>query len=384
MTTNGTVDTAVAGSYAIRYTATDDHGHFATATRTVTVLPFPPAVATLPAGGVNATFATLNGTVDPGGGPTKVWFEYGVTRDLSLRGIVSNPGFESDNWSVPPGYAGGNGGVIDGWTFSDPTRVGLNPAGGSPFADNGAVPEGDRVAFIQSAGSRNTLATTLANLTVGGVYTVRFRANCRGGYPAPNPTWSVNGGPFVPFAASPAVGGNNAYYTNSGTFTATDTTAALVLANDTPSDTTVLLDAFAIDGSSDAAGVGAGSGREPVSIRLGGLQPNTRYYCRITASNASGEATGQIVDFVTAAVDRAVDFRTVGGFVATGGGLRLGFTNVTGLQFTVLSTANLSAPVANWTAVGTMSESPAGSGLYGFTNAPVPGRASRYYRVRSP
>ena len=58
---------------------------------------------------------------------------------------------------------GGDGGafgagLLTGWTASDPNRIGQNPAGGlNIFADNGAVPNGTRVAFIQSNGSTSTL-----------------------------------------------------------------------------------------------------------------------------------------------------------------------------------------------------------------------------------
>lgn len=47
--------------------------------------------------------------------------------------------------------------------------MGLNPASGNPFADNGAVPNGNNVAFLQGTAS---LATTISGLVSGQTYTV--------------------------------------------------------------------------------------------------------------------------------------------------------------------------------------------------------------------
>ena len=165
---------------------------------------------------------------------------------------IPNPNFNANGFfSVLPGYASGNGGVITGWTLSDASYIGLNPVFhistfSSPFADNGAIPVGPNVAFIQSANNTNTLSTTITGLTVGQSYVVNFRANCRAATGAPNPTWSLNGGGFTAFTAAPAVGGSNPYYTNAGYFTASATTAALALRNNTTVDSSVLLDGFSI------------------------------------------------------------------------------------------------------------------------------------------
>ena len=162
---------------------------------------------------------------------------------------IPNPSFEFDHYSVSPGYASLNGGHITGWVISDPTRIGLNLGGTNTpglFADNGAIPEGTNVAFIQSNGTTNSLSTTISGLLPGALYQVTFRANSRSAYSVPGSRWSLNGGAFVPFTCSPSVGGANPYYTNSGNFTATNITAALVLQNwvTNTQDGTVLLDNF--------------------------------------------------------------------------------------------------------------------------------------------
>ena len=74
----------------------------------------------------------------------------------------------------------------------------------------------------------------------------------------------------MPLTASPAVGGSNAYYTNSGTFTATNATAALVLANNHTNATkqsVLLLDAFTIsNGSSSTDSTNLGAGTAVLSV----------------------------------------------------------------------------------------------------------------------
>ena len=130
-----------------------------------------------------------------------------LTSRLAAQSIP-NPSFESDAYANWPGYAAGNGGAITGWTFSNPERVGLNPAGGSsPFGDNGTLPEGLQSAFLQSAAGGADLSTTISGLTPGTTYRLRFRANARAEQ-QPLLAVQVNGTP-VPLSvnfASPGAG----------------------------------------------------------------------------------------------------------------------------------------------------------------------------------
>jgi hypothetical protein len=161
--------------------------------------------------------------------------------------------------------------TITGWTASPAHRVGLNPSGGSPFADNGVIPNGTKVAFVQSTGSGSTLATTITGLTPGAPYRVSFRANSRSQVVAPNPSWSVNGSEFIPFTASPIVGGANPYYTNTVLFTATGPTASLIISNQTVGDSTVLVDDFSISGLPTMV-VSNNANSGPGSFRSGALR----------------------------------------------------------------------------------------------------------------
>jgi sugar lactone lactonase YvrE len=62
--------------------------------------------------------------------------------------------------------------------------------------------------------------------------------------------------------------------------------------------------------------------------------------------------------------------------------LQFAFTNTPGASFTVVSTANLSLPFTNWTAVGASTEiSP---GQFQFTSQPTTNDPQRFYGVRSP
>ncbi len=156
---------------------------------------------------------------------------------------IPNPSFEANTFSVAPGYIAYNT-PITGWSGTPMDRVGLTS--GPPFADNGAIPQGAKVAFVQSDGRLTTLWTTITGLTPGKTYTVSFRANMRRVTAAPSAGCSLNGGPYVNFTASPPVGGTAPYYKITGSFKATAPTAPLVLSNQTSIDSTLLVDDFSI------------------------------------------------------------------------------------------------------------------------------------------
>lgn len=179
---------------------------------------------------------------------------------LPLTGqTITNAGFEENAFTVFPGYASGNGGVINGWTLSPDTRVGLNPAGSSPFANNGAIPGGVNVAFLQ-AGTTGvaSMSTAVSGLTVGQKYNFSFRVNARSAatqnYPALVISTDGNG---------PAVGAEisrvstavdaTPYKYIGYQFTATATTHQLTIANTrTDGDHTMLVDDVAIAPASGA------------------------------------------------------------------------------------------------------------------------------------
>jgi alpha-tubulin suppressor-like RCC1 family protein len=75
---SGSVNTNVTGTFTLTYAVTNAFGIGTSVTRTVTeVLPPSATVATLPATTVSAATATLNGTINPNGGNSSWWFEWG-------------------------------------------------------------------------------------------------------------------------------------------------------------------------------------------------------------------------------------------------------------------------------------------------------------------
>jgi len=95
---------------------------------------------------------------------------------ISRGAGVANPSFEADTYTGGVGYAHLNGGSVTGWTISDPTRVGINPAASSPFANNGVTPDGTNVLFIQIA---NGVSTSITGLVSGASYRLSYRYNAR-------------------------------------------------------------------------------------------------------------------------------------------------------------------------------------------------------------
>jgi len=70
---------------------------------------------------------------------------------------------------------------------------------------------------------------------------------------------------------------------------------------------------------------------------------------------------------------------------APGAGFRFSFTNTPSLAFTVITATNVQLPLSNWTVLGSVTDSPAGSGAYQFLAPGALTNARRaFYRVRWP
>ena len=156
---------------------------------------------------------------------------------------ISNPSFESNSFTVYPGYISSNTTIV-GWTTTNTNRAGLNPASGNPFADNGTIPDGNNVAFIQSDPSLNSsLSTVISNLVVGETYKVNFRVNARS-TDTPNLDITV-GGKHIINTAIAAVG-SDPYWYFAFNFTAAAGNETMTLLNNATGDNTVLVDDFSI------------------------------------------------------------------------------------------------------------------------------------------
>ena len=161
---------------------------------------------------------------------------------------LANPSFEVDNFAIYPGYISDNG-DITGWTTDPSSLVGLNPAEGSPFADNGTPPDGNNVAFIQSPGY---LSTLMPGLTVGTTYKIALRANSRTTQ-TPYLRVQVDDGTArqeILAVAVQAVSGTCPYWYVGCEFTATAEEETLILANDATGDNTLLVDDVSVAPSS--------------------------------------------------------------------------------------------------------------------------------------
>jgi hypothetical protein len=171
---------------------------------------------------------------------------------------MNNPSFEADSFVSWPGYSGANNPgsattpaganvPITGWTQSDLTAGGINPTadGSSPFADNGAIPNGKQVAFIQGD---STLLQTVSGLSAGGQFYVHYYENARSGG---TPGLAVQFGTNVVIASHEVttVGGVNPYheiYSDMQTATGTSVDLTFVKSSPVGGDNTVLIDNVAI------------------------------------------------------------------------------------------------------------------------------------------
>jgi len=197
---------------------------------------------------IRLTFSKTLGKIAACGG-TAAW----LLCQAAIGQTIPNPSFEADTFTVFPGYISGNT-AITSWTGTPADRVGLNPSAGSPFADNGTIPAGNNVAFIQAnvtdPGTPSTLSTTISGLVIGTKYKVTFRANARTAN-TPNVKIYIDAAPvLLPGGpdgfATAAVAAANPYWYVAFEFTAAAASQTLAIVNDAGTDQTVLVDDFQI------------------------------------------------------------------------------------------------------------------------------------------
>jgi hypothetical protein len=204
----------------------------------------------------------------------------------ALAATIPNPSFEANSFTVFPGYhhQAGNG-AINGWTPSG--GAGLNPAAGSPFADNGVVPNGSQVAFIQN-GADSSMSTVISGLSAGTVYKVNFRVNARSGN-TPNLKVDIDGINLLNTAIT-AVGGTNPYKYFAFDFTASAESQTMTLRNDAGGDNTVVFDDFSIAASN--SGWSYAAWNDDASSGVDGSKPYTHAY-------SFGSAVGTVINGIT-------------------------------------------------------------------------------------
>lgn len=203
---------------------------------------------------------------------------------------VTNPSFQADAFPNFPGYVGGgNPSGITGWTFTGTGNLGINTVGGpTPFADNGAYPDGNQVAFIQGTGS---LSQALSGFTPGKQYWFQGYANSRAG-DTDDPVVGVtfDGGVLLPDTLLPPVGGGNPYHRVSIPFTPSVASGSLVISSrpNAGGDAAVVLDGITVI-QRDANEVTIFN---PSFEASGTNIPGVGYLSNIAGWNLSASATG--------------------------------------------------------------------------------------------
>lgn len=298
-------------------------------------------LTTLPASGVGASSATLNGSVVPGG-TVSVYFEYGET---TAYGLATPPqvrqGTSVQSFGAPLGglkpatiyqfraVATGPSGTVTGGnqaftTSSEPPVV----ATGDPYAVAGSSatlvgavdPKGlpTQVWFeygltsaygrstpprsVTSAGGVLDVLAPSEGFIAGATYHYRIVAsNAAGTSTGDDVTFVVvnGGGSGSPAPTAPPTA-------TTGDILALQSTSVILLGNANPNGGTTLArfeygPTAALGFQSAVQGLGNGNAGVAVSIPLSGLLPGTTYHYRLVSSNSLGTTAGGIETFTTAA-----------------------------------------------------------------------------------
>jgi hypothetical protein len=175
---------------------------------------------------------------------TKLLLYYGIAGVLafgraSAQPVIVNPSFETDSTPPYPGY-----GTITGWLPDQAigTGYGLNEEGG-PFADNGTVPNGTRVAFMQDNG---TVSQTVSGFIPGEQYWLVYRENARGlccGERRATLSVGIGGAIVIAEHEVSIVGGSNPFrFVTSDAFTVAEPEMTLSFTKGGFGDSTALID----------------------------------------------------------------------------------------------------------------------------------------------
>ncbi|MBI1369593.1 MAG: hypothetical protein GC162_13180 [Planctomycetes bacterium] len=300
------------------------------------------------------------------------------------EGVVLNNSFEWDSFTGNGYSTDGTNGPITGWTSTSLDRTGLNPAGGSPFANNGVVPDGSKVAFIQYNGHGGALSTTVTNLVVGKTYQIDLKLNARSGFDTPNVTITAGGNTLVANTAVSPVGGANPYKTATFYYTATAATANFSVANvSTAGDATLLFDDVHFTEATPAWNTKQWTNDATSGVMTGGLYSHA--YNFGSGGNAPNTTINGILFRDASGTTPANNNAQLGGDFTLGGGYNTNFgvdtNNVTG------SSANLAksfiyessaATAGTLTLTGLLPGSFNKLSLYGVAFDPSAGRTATF------
>ncbi|MEN6498501.1 MAG: LamG domain-containing protein [Thermoguttaceae bacterium] len=224
--------------------------------------------------GVTSAKATVYAPIDIGGGTpygwlngamddVKVWNYALSPADVAkLAGrttLVTNGSFERDTFANWPGYISGNA-KLSHWTTSTEDRVGLSPSTNAgpngeaqdTFANNGLIPDGNQVAFLQSTANQVSLTQSVSGFDPGQQYLVVYRENARAGKAKPDVSVTLGGQTVVTSHAVTPVEAEKSFtkpyrYIASSLFTASGATHDLQFtAANATADSAALIDAVQV------------------------------------------------------------------------------------------------------------------------------------------
>ena len=224
--------------------------------------------------------------------------------------VIVNPSFEVDAVPPFPGY-----GAITGWMpdAEIDTGYGINEFG-MPFFGNGTVPDGTKVAFVQSNG---TLSQDVSGFEPGAQYWLTYRENARQGCCGGTGSLTVKIGDdtiVTPHSVTPVGGTNQFRAITSDVFTARTETLTLTFAKGGEGDVSALIDLVQIteippntpptviqdpqsqraDPGESLAFAGAAVGTAPMSFQwwFNGMKLNGETNRTLTLSNVAPAHTG--------------------------------------------------------------------------------------------
>jgi phosphodiesterase/alkaline phosphatase D-like protein len=295
----------------------------------------PPTATTNAASNVTSNSATLNGTVNPNGLATTVYFQWGTSTSYGNTTPSQSIGSGTSNVNVSANLSGLSPNTTYHYRVvaynSAGTRYGSNVSftttstGGPPTATtnaasnvtsnsatlNGTVnPNGLATTVYFQWGTSTSYGNTTPSQSIGsGTSNVNVSANLSG--LSPNTTYHYR---VVAYNSAGTRYGSNVSFTTTSTGgppTATTNAASNVTSNSATLNGTVNPNGLATTvyfqwGTSTSYGnttpsqsIGSGTSNVNVSANLSGLSPNTTYHYRVVAYNSAGTRYGSNVSFTT-------------------------------------------------------------------------------------
>jgi alpha-tubulin suppressor-like RCC1 family protein len=443
VTSNSTVNLAVAGSYTNTYSATDSYNNTAMATRTV-VVKTPLIVTTTNDSGVGSLRQTISNSVS--GDYIKFATNLSGSTILLTNGqLTLNQNLTIDGSALPGGIqingnlfrriflvAGGTANVLTALTITGGFDTnyfggGIAVATGSKLTVNQCTITSNETFNVNlgadfggGGGIGNDGTLILNQCTLTGNHSRYDIPDCGGGAIFNSGTLTLNQCTVTRNDADGEFDADGIYNYISGklalinSIVADNTTTPFIGADiyDDVSFDITLSGANIVENSSHSSGsmpINAAPQLAPLGNYGGPTQtmpPLPGSPAIDACTNGTSFTNDSGVIFTTPATDQrgfprplglAPDIGAVEGIYTTNGpgkltgmtrlgngSTRFTFTNYTDTSYTVLASTNVALPITTWTNIGPAVESPAGSGHFQFTDPQGTNNPQRFYRVSSP